>query len=123
MTGNIKKALDRLSKSKFRRSKKLNKQEIKILKEKGLKILKIHAYEILKKRLFVSYPKNDGKQTPWHGYPIFPAQHATATCCRKCLEKWHNISQGRPLNPTEQKFIINLIIEWLKQNYESEKEC
>jgi hypothetical protein len=33
------------------------------------------------------------------GHPIFVAQHATATCCRGCLTKWHRIPQGQPLTP------------------------
>ncbi len=34
-------------------------------------------------------PANDGRQTPMRNHPAFIAQHATATCCRGCLEKWH----------------------------------
>jgi hypothetical protein len=31
------------------------------------------------------------------GHPVFIAQHATATCCRGCLAKWHDIPAGRAL--------------------------
>ncbi|XNM60750.1 DUF4186 family protein [Escherichia coli] len=43
----------------------------------------------LAKRLS-ALPVNDGKQTPMRGHPVFIAQHATATCCRGCVAKWHN---------------------------------
>ena len=44
----------------------------------------------------------DGKQTPMKNHPVFIAQHATATCCRGCLEKWHHI-------PKEKVFIVDKI--------------
>jgi hypothetical protein len=47
---------------------------------------------------------NDGKQTPMRGHPVFIAQHATATCCRGCLEKWHAIPHGRALSEQEQRY-------------------
>ncbi|WP_251023391.1 DUF4186 family protein [Streptomyces sp. ISL-10] len=30
--------------------------------------------------------------------PVFVAQHATATCCRTCLERWHVVPAGRALD-------------------------
>lgn len=33
----------------------------------------------------------DGRQTPWEGHPIAYGQHATATCCRRCLHYWYGI--------------------------------
>lgn len=35
-----------------------------------------------------------GRQTPYRGHPVFVAQHAAATCCRTCLERWHAIPAG-----------------------------
>ncbi|HJB34047.1 MAG TPA: DUF4186 domain-containing protein [Candidatus Blautia merdipullorum] len=32
------------------------------------------------------------------------AQHATATCCRGCLEKWHKIRKGRELTPRQREY-------------------
>ena len=40
---------------------------------------------------------NDGRQTPMRNHPVFVAQHATATCCRGCLARWHGIPPGREL--------------------------
>lgn len=47
------------------------------------------------------------------GHPVFIAQHATATCCRGCLEKWHNIPQGQPLSEAQQQYIVAVIHHWL----------
>lgn len=37
------------------------------------------------------------------------AQHATATCCRKCLERWHNIDQTHVLTKEEIEYCVGLI--------------
>ncbi|WP_262966961.1 DUF4186 domain-containing protein [Methylobacter psychrophilus] len=58
-------------------------------------------------------PKKDGKQTPFRGHPVFVAQHATACCCRDCLEKWHRILKGHSLSVDEQAYIINVLKCWL----------
>jgi len=47
------------------------------------------------------------------GHPVFIAQHATATCCRGCISKWHGIEKGRALNDDEVEFIVALIMEWI----------
>ena len=47
-------------------------------------------------------------------HPVFIAQHATATCCRSCLEKWHKISKGTILNEKKIKYITELIMIWIK---------
>jgi hypothetical protein len=53
------------------------------------------------------------KQTPYKGHPIFIAQHATATCCRECLEKWHSIERGKELGESEKQYIIAVWKRWL----------
>jgi hypothetical protein len=47
-------------------------------------------------------------------HPIFVAQHATATCCRGCLEKWHSIPKGRPLSSEEKKHVMTVLNRWLR---------
>ncbi|MEV6649888.1 DUF4186 family protein [Streptomyces sp. NPDC051219] len=49
-----------------------------------------------------------GKQTPYGGHPVFVAQHATATCCRTCLQRWHQIPKGRELSRTERAYVVNV---------------
>ena len=108
--------LNRLERSKFRSSFHLNENMKNYVKEKGLDKIKSHAKDFITKRLKPEKIKNDGKQTPMkQTHPVFIAQHATATCCRGCLEKWHNIKKGKELNDKEINYIVNLIIEWIKK--------
>ncbi|EHD14469.1 putative cytoplasmic protein [Commensalibacter intestini A911] len=72
-----------------------------------------HAGDFIAQRLAPAEPKNDGKQTPWKGHPVFIAQHATATCCRGCLEKWYKIAKKKPLTKDEQAYILLIIHSWL----------
>ena len=83
--------------------------------EKGTDTVKRHAADFVKKRLAPAVIPNDGKQTPMRGHPVFVAQHATATCCRGCLEKWHHIPAGRELTELEQEYIVAVIMEWIQQ--------
>jgi hypothetical protein len=45
------------------------------------------------------------------------AQHATATCCRRCISKWHGIEKGRALNEMEADYVVALIMGWIEQQY------
>ena len=104
----------RLSKSKFRSRWHLKEKEINYIKEKGLDVIRSHAEDFIKKRLAPAVIPNDGKQTPMKGHPVFIAQHATATCCRGCLEKWHRIPQGKALNEEEKQYVVNFIAHWIE---------
>lgn len=58
----------------------------------------------------------DGRQTPMGKDEIINyAQHATATCCRKCLEAWHNINIEDELNDSRIDFCTDLIIKYVEQ--------
>lgn len=85
------------------------------MRSKGLPIVLDHAADFIAQRLAPAAPANDGKQTPWRGHPVFVAQHATATCCRGCLGKWHHIPKGRELTEDEQRYVVCVIEAWLRQ--------
>lgn len=110
--------LSDLSHSKFRSSFHLRKKELAYLNSKGYEVIKEHARDFVKKKLAMAYPENDGVQTPMKNHPVFIAQHATATCCRGCLEKWHHIKKGKELTINEQNYIVELIMEWIKRENE-----
>lgn len=57
----------------------------------------------------------DGLQTKLEGNVIFYAQHATATCCRKCLSYWHNIPADRDLRPEETLYCEALVVAYLDE--------
>ncbi len=111
--------LDKLAKSKFRSRFKLRAKELEYIKDKGLEKIKSHAEDFIRDRVAPAEPVNDGKQTPMRGHPVFIAQHATATCCRGCIEKWHKFPQHRELTKTEQEYLVSVIMEWIKQQINS----
>jgi hypothetical protein len=115
MTFAIDKVLIALQKSRFRASFHLKGNEFKIAAEKGSDVIRQHACELLENRLFVADPVKDGKQTPFKGHPVFVAQHATATCCRRCLQKWHHIPKGRELTTNEQSYVVEVIVAWISR--------
>ncbi len=109
--------LDKLSKSKFRSSFHLRKYMIEYIDDKGLEVIRSHAYDFIKKRLAPKIIPNDGKQTPTKGHPVFIAQHATATCCRSCLEKWYHVPKNTELNEKQINALVEVIMEWIKKEY------
>ena len=113
MNRNIEEVLNNLAKSKFRSSFHLKEKDILYVKDKGLEKINNHAKDIIKKRLAPKTIDNDGKQTPMRGHPVFIAQHATATCCRGCLYKWHHIPKDKELEEKEINYIISLIMSWI----------
>ena len=115
---NTDKMLESLSKSKFRSSFKLGKKYIDYIDKVGLVKIRSHAKDFIEKRLAVR-PLNDGHQTPYKGHPVFIAQHATATCCRKCLNKWYKIAENKTLTDDEITSILNIIMKWIEKQYKS----
>lgn len=89
------------------------------INEKGIDEIRKHAYDFINKKLKPAYPKNDGRQTAYKGHPVFIAQHATGTCCRGCLEKWHHIPKGRVLTDDEVDYIVNVIMKWIEREMKS----
>ncbi|HVF71824.1 MAG TPA: DUF4186 domain-containing protein [Chthoniobacterales bacterium] len=102
-----------LAKSKFRSRRHLNAEEREYLARRGLDTVLKHAAEFIETRLAPRLPANDGRQTPWRNHPVFVAQHATATCCRGCLAKWHRIPRGREMTAEEQGYAVDIIGRWL----------
>src|SRR5687767_4844297 len=102
-----------LARSTFRRRFRLGASERRYLEEKGLPTVLAHAREFLADRLAPAQPKHDGRQTPMRGHPAFIAQHATATCCRGCLAKWHKIPKGAELTAEQLTHILSVLEAWL----------
>ena len=74
-------------------------------------------YNGVKQRLRTSVgkavPFRDGTQTPMSGNVLYYAQHATATCCRTCINYWHGLPRGRPLTESELDYLESLITRFL----------
>lgn len=104
-----------LRRSSFRSRFGLRGAELKYLRDKGLPTVLEHAAAFVDQRLAPAEPANDGKQTPFRNHPAFVAQHATATCCRGCLEKWHGIARGRELGSRERAHVLAALERWLRE--------
>lgn len=109
---------ERLACSTFRSRFRLKADDILYIKEKGWTTIHRHAADFIRRRLAPACPPNDGRQTPMRGHPVFIAQHATACCCRGCLEKWHGIPRGHELTEEEQRYAVNVIMEWIRRQTE-----
>ena len=108
----------RLGQSEFRSSFSLKSNDRHYVREKGMDVVRRHAQDFIGKRLAPAAPANDGRQTPMRGHPVFVDQHATATCCRGCLAKWHGIAEGAALSETEQAYLVDVIMEWITRQME-----
>ncbi len=110
----IEQVLEKLADSRFRRRFRLSDTDRRMVRDRGLDIIRLHGERFLRERLAPAHPANDGRQTPMRGHPIFVAQHATGTCCRGCLEKWHGIEKGKPLDSFEYGYVLDVIMAWIR---------
>ena len=111
----INEALEKLSRSTFRARFTLTKDEREYVREKGMDVMRRHAEDFVRQKLAPAEPINDGKQTPMRGHPAFKAMHATACCCRGCLNKWYKVPLHKELNAEEQERIVNLLMAWIER--------
>ncbi|QTE02360.1 DUF4186 domain-containing protein [Streptomyces cyanogenus] len=105
--------LDALARQPFRARFHLRGRDRATAGLKGPATIRWHAYDLVAKRLAPAEPYKDGKQTPYRGHPVFVAQHATATCCRGCLQRWHGIPKGRTLTRDEHVYVVDVICHWI----------
>ena len=112
----IQDTLARLGHSRFRAGFSLSAKDRTYARAKGRDTIDRHAHEMLAKRVGPAHPLKDGKQTPYRGHPVFTAQHATATCCRGCIERWHHIPRGRALTDAEVDALARLVMAWIERD-------
>lgn len=106
----------RLARSRFRSRFHLSEADRRYVTEKGNETIRRHAEDFIRTRLAPANPPNDGKQTPMRGHPVFVAQHATATCCRGCLEKWWKVPRGGAIPAERQKGIVDFLMAWIERD-------
>jgi hypothetical protein len=78
-------------------------------RRKGRIGMRAAAERRIRKSVAPAEPAFDGRQTGNSANPLFYAQHATATCCRKCIEYWHGVAQKRPLSAEEVQYFTALV--------------
>lgn len=112
--GRLDQRLDAIGRQPFRVKFRLRGRERAAAASDPARI-RSHAYDLIAQRLAPAEPAKDGKQTPYRGHPVFVAQHATATCCRSCLRRWHQIPQGRELSRAERGYVVEVICRWIER--------
>lgn len=84
-------------------------------RRKGKLLLEEAVRKLLSKKVGTGNNPWDGRQTPKSGNVIFYAQHATATCCRICIEYWHGIPRGRNITESELDYMTQLIMLYISK--------
>jgi hypothetical protein len=109
--------LEKLQRSPFCESSKLTENDLNYIKDKCMPNIVRHTKELLYSQIYVP-SSNDGRQTPWKGHLVFTTQHATATCCRKCIHKWHGIRKSKIMDEHGLTFCSGLILGWIQTQIE-----
>ncbi|MFI0482099.1 DUF4186 domain-containing protein [Actinomadura sp. 9N215] len=117
MTDELNARLHRIGQHPFRAKFRLRGRDRAVVDLRGITTVRRHAEELVDRRLAPAEPRNDGRQTPYRGHPVFVAQHATATCCRICLARWHGIPAGHTLDDTERSYVVEAICRWITKQY------
>ena len=114
-TETIDERLDAIANQPFRARFHLHGRERALVQLRGLQAIRRHAEDAIARRLAPAMPHKDGRQTPYRGHPVFVAQHATATCCRSCLERNHKVARGHELTATERDYVAGVIMRWIER--------
>ncbi len=94
----------------------LGEAEQEYVTSRGMEILRLHAADFVNKRLAPANPKNDGRQTPTKGHPVFIAQHACGCNDRSNLEDFFGIEKGRELTDDEAEMVVDVILRWIEEH-------
>ena len=94
----------------------LGEPEQEYVTSRGMDILRLHATDFVNKRLAPANPKNDGRQTPTKGHPVFIAQHATGCNDRDSLEQFLGIKKGKELSEAQVNKIVDVILRWIGEH-------
>ncbi len=94
----------------------LGEPEQEYVTSRGMDILRLHATDFVNKRLAPANPKNDGRQTPTKGHPVFIAQHACGCNDRDAVAEFFNYEKGRELTSDEVSIIVDAILYWIEEH-------
>jgi Domain of unknown function (DUF4186) len=84
-------------------------------RRKGRILLTAAATKRIRSSVARAEPVRDGQQTPLSGNILYYAQHATACCCRTCMEYWHDIPKGRELADAEVQYFAELMMRFVAE--------
>lgn len=112
--------LDSLNKELLRHvcwCNKIDESAIIRARDRGKQKIVARARQIIQKKISkIPTSGFDFQCTPKKGSEIiYYAQHATACCCRKCIERWHNIPMNRILTPEQVDYFVDLITYFIEK--------
>lgn len=93
----------------------IDQKAINHARRKGKAGIRVAADKRIRNSVGDGNPYRDGIQTPKKGNTLYYAQHATATCCRKCIEEWHGIPIGQPLTDDQIAYFKELVILYIEE--------
>jgi hypothetical protein len=94
----------------------LGDPEKEYVTSRGMDILRLHATDFVNKRIAPAEPKNDGRQTPAKGHPVFIAQHATGCNDRDSVEEFFGIKKGVELTEKQVEKVVDVILQWIDEH-------
>lgn len=100
----------------------IDQKAINHARRKGRNNLRDAALHRLLKYIANEVNAREGRQTPREGNLIFYAQHATACCCRRCMEYWYGIPLGIKLSQNQVEYFLNLIMMYVDDRIPDLKE-
>lgn len=95
----------------------LSERAINHARRKGKRGLRERVRNHLATAIGPAHPWHDGFQTPMQNAETTAlpyGQHATATCCRKCLEYWHGIPEGEQLSEEQLIYLAELVCRYIE---------
>lgn len=94
-------------------NKDFDKRARRLIRRDGLQGTRDRALGRLKSAIGGEPNDWDGRQTPFEGNVLYYAQHATATCCRKCTWYWYGIPRNGKLSESDLEFCHGLVQAYL----------
>jgi hypothetical protein len=96
----------------------LTQKAVNYARRKGRVLLRIATEKQIRHLVGSEKHPREGIQTPRetspHANAIHFAQHATGSCCRRCLAEWHGIPEGRVLSDEEISYLTELATMYLE---------
>jgi hypothetical protein len=95
----------------------LSQYALNYARRKGKVELEIAASNQIRRAIGNPNHPRAGRQTPReynrNANAIHYAQHATASCCRRCLEEWHGIPPNREVTASEIDYLTALAMLYI----------
>lgn len=100
-------------------TKPLDTKSIEKLASTTLPEMQEAVRTLLRRKIGIARPFRDGMQTPildekLSGHPIYYAQHATATCCKKCAYYWWGFDRTQELTDSQLGFLTELCVRFFQ---------